>query len=341
MTSTISTETGGAVLARVSLAELLGALFPCGSVTGAPKIRTMEIIRELEEEARGVYTGAVGYLAPNGEAIFNVPIRTLRIAEGQGEMGIGSGIVYDSEPEQEWQECLLKGRFLTEPSPDFSLFETLLWQPGQGYWLLEEHLARLKESAVFFCFSFSAPEVLALLEQVVAEGNGESRRVRLTLYKDGSLQAAIQPCESPRYCSLVECVAGEESRLPRLGLSNVRVDSSSPWYFHKTSRRELYQAEFARAQQEGLFDVCFFNERDELTEGCISNLILCLDGKYFTPPVSSGLLAGTLRRRLLEERQCGLEERVLTREDCRRASAFFCCNSVRGVVRVHLDLPLT
>jgi para-aminobenzoate synthetase / 4-amino-4-deoxychorismate lyase len=147
MTSTITAKTTVESLARISLSDFFSALFPCGSVTGAPKIRTMQIINELEKERRGVYTGAIGYLAPTGEAMFNVPIRTVVLHGDHGEMGIGSGIVHDSNPEQEWQECLLKGRFLTRPAPEFQLIETLLYHPKDGYWLLEEHLQRLTASA--------------------------------------------------------------------------------------------------------------------------------------------------------------------------------------------------
>ncbi|MBU3937218.1 MAG: aminodeoxychorismate synthase component I, partial [Proteobacteria bacterium] len=143
MTSTIT----GHLPLETKIESLFRALFPCGSVTGAPKIRTMEIIHELENEPRGVYTGAIGFLSPSGEAVFNVPIRTIALNNSKGEMGIGSGIIHDSDPEQEWRECLLKGRFLSDPPPPFSLVETLLWQPGSGYWLLPEHLERLAASA--------------------------------------------------------------------------------------------------------------------------------------------------------------------------------------------------
>ncbi len=337
MTSTIFAETRNNVLAKVPLCDLFRALFPCGSVTGAPKIRTMEIIRELEEGARGVYTGAIGYLAPTGKAVFNVPIRTIRLAQGKGEMGIGSGIVHDSDPEQEWEECLLKGHFLTRPVPEFHLIETLLYEPGQGYWLLGEHLQRLEESAVFFCFNYDSEELLACLNRLSDKLGDQCSRIRLTLTKDGNVQTTCQPCDPPCNRSLPDKLAKTHNDLPCISLSEERVDSTSPWYFHKTSRRDLFQEEFARAQQQGFFDVWFLNEQEELTEGCISNLILCLDGKFFTPPVSSGLLAGTLRQKLLSGKQPQLREKVLTRKDLSQAEALFCCNSVRGVVQVRLQ----
>ncbi|MFC1513281.1 aminodeoxychorismate synthase component I [Thermodesulfobacteriota bacterium] len=155
MTSTIH----GRMRPEIGLAQLFRALFPCGSVTGAPKIRTMEIIRELEVAPRGVYTGAIGYLAPDGDMVFSVPIRTVALDGGQGEMGIGSGVVYDSDPLGEWEECKLKGRFLTDPRPPFLLIETLLRQPGEGYWLLDLHLDRLAATAGFFGYPFSRSAV--------------------------------------------------------------------------------------------------------------------------------------------------------------------------------------
>lgn len=338
MTSTICAETDGPVLTKVAMLDFFKALFPCGSVTGAPKIRTMEIISELEESPRGVYTGAIGYFAPSGTGTFNVPIRTLRLRHGKGEMGIGSGIVHDSDPEQEWQECLLKANFLTQPVSPFFLFETLLLETGKGYWLLDEHLERLEKSAAYFSFSFSRQGVLEELKHIRegAETSDPCHRVRLSLAKDGTLESTVQACAPPMQRCLPERAAVSHDGLPRVGLSEQKIDSSLPWFFHKTSKRELFQEEFARAAEQGLFDIIFCNERQELTEGCISNLIVLLDGKYFTPPVPSGLLAGTLRCKLLSDSSIPLQEKVLFCDDLRRAEALFCCNSVRGVVQVRV-----
>jgi para-aminobenzoate synthetase / 4-amino-4-deoxychorismate lyase len=338
MTSTIDAETDGSVFTKTGMLDVLKALYPCGSVTGAPKIRTMEIIRELEKSPRGVYTGAIGYFSPDGSAAFNVPIRTIRLAGGKGEMGIGSGIVNDSDPEQEWQECLLKAHFLTRPVPEFVLIETLLWEPGKGYWLLEEHLERLRQSAQYFSFNLSGEEIAASLHSLETkkEFNGHCCRVRLTLAKDGTVETTFQPCDAPPGRSLPQQPPATHDALPCITLSEQKIDSSSPWFFHKTSKRDLFQEEFERAQKHSLFDVVFLNDRQELTEGCISNLILFLDGEYYTPPVSSGLLAGTMRRKLLSEKSFNLQEKALTCEDLHRAKALFCCNSVRGVVQVRL-----
>ena len=337
MTSTIYVETKKSVLKSVGMYDLLKALFPCGSITGAPKIRTMEIIRELEELPRGIYTGAIGYFAPDGRAAFNVPIRTVRLSGTKGEMGIGSGIVHDSDPEQEWQECLLKADFLTKSVPEFVLIETLLLEHGNGFRLLNEHLERLEKSAKYFCFNFPVEKIQASLHLLEAEKTGDLQchRVRLTLAKDGTVQTASEPCDFPVTFSLSKKPVVPHDGLPYVGLSEKKVDSSLPWFFHKTSMRDLFQEEFAQATAHSLFDMIFLNEREEVTEGCISNLIVFLNGHYFTPPILSGLLAGTMRARLLSG-SVPLQEKVLSLNDLHQATALFCCNSVRGVVQVRL-----
>ena len=344
MTSTviaaIGKHCGQDGLASLPLQQLFQALFPCGSVTGAPKIRTMEIIDELEPIRRGVYTGAIGYLAPSGAALFNVPIRTVTLCGAQGEMGIGSGIVTDSVPEQEWQECLLKGRFLTSSAPAFQLIETLLWEPGAGYWLLAEHLERLRASADYFLFCCD----LSALEQALQKESclfaGVPMRVRLTLSKDGTVAISSQACSLPVARSLPRAPDLRRADLPLIDISSVPTDSSSPWYFHKTTRREVYDRELQRVREKGLFDCCFLNERNELTEGCISNIILYRQGIYSTPSLCCGLLAGTMRKYLLADRQIPLREEVLTLDNLRQADAVFLCNAVRGVVQVTGDFAL-
>lgn len=334
MTSTVIAAGGRECLASLSLSRMLQALFPCGSVTGAPKIRTMEILNELEPGRRGVYTGAIGYLAPSGEALFNVPIRTVSLCGARGEMGIGSGIVADSVPELEWQECLLKGKFLTSPAPAFELIETLLWEPQSGYWLLDDHLKRLCASADYFLFVCDP----SIIHQQLCEAShlfGDSpMRVRLTLAKDGVVAISSQPCSVP----VSRCLPCSPdlycTELPQVGISSMRTDSSAPWLFHKTTRREVYDRELQRVRKQGLLDCCFLNERGELTEGCIANIVLYRQGIYVTPPLQCGLLAGIMRKNLLVDTQILLREEILTIEDLRHADAVFLCNSVRGVVQV-------
>jgi para-aminobenzoate synthetase / 4-amino-4-deoxychorismate lyase len=336
MTSTITAKTTAESLAHISLLNFFKALFPCGSVTGAPKIRTMQIINELEKDRRGVYTGAIGYMAPTGEAMFNVPIRTVVLRGDHGEMGIGSGIVHDSDPEQEWQECLLKGRFLTKPAPEFQLIETLLHHPKNGYLLLEEHLQRLRASASYFLFSCDPGRIRADLLEEGRKFKGGCMRVRVLLDKDGTPALSSVPCDEPVHYRLPEKPPLKIAEMPEIIFSETRTDARSSWFYHKTTRRDLYDREFSAAGKKGLFDVCFLNADGEVTEGCITNIIVSLDGFYYTPPVGCGLLPGVMRGLLLQDRERSLMERVLTIDDVRNADAVFLCNSVRGVVQVRL-----
>ena len=334
MTSTVAAESTS--LARVALSDFFKALFPCGSVTGAPKIRTMEIINELEKDRRGIYTGAIGYLAPGGEAMFNVPIRTVVLHGDHGEMGIGSGIVYDSDPEQEWRECLLKGRFLTRPVTEFQLIETLLHHPDRGFFLLEEHLRRLQDSASYFLFNCTPGLIRERLLEESRKFDRGGRRVRLTLAKDGAVVISSAHCDVPSHLQLPEAPAGKRVEVPRISLSATRTEAQSSWLYHKTTQRDLYDREFAAAREKGLFDMIFCNTDGEVTEGCITNIILFKEGACWTPPVRCGLLAGVMRDHLLRDGERPLREKVLTIEDLRAADALFLCNSVRGVVQVQL-----
>lgn len=335
MTSTVKAAADPRIMGNLKLTEIFRALFPCGSITGAPKIRTMEIINELEVGPRGVYTGAIGYFAPDGLAAFNVPIRTVRLEDGRGEMGVGAGITYDSEPHEEWRESLLKGRFLTHRQPRFHLFETLLWRDDGGYLLLDEHLERLVQSAEFFKFSCDRDMVAHRLAEVAASSGASCRRVRVCLEKDGRVAIDVAETAPPERLSLpLRPEQAEGGGLPRVSFATERVETTSPWPFHKTSRRDLYNREYGRAQTQGHWDRLFCNERDEVTEGCITNIIIFRDGQYLTPPVRCGLLPGVMRGKLLAAATPSLGEAVLTEHEVRAAEAVYACNSVRGVVRV-------
>jgi len=340
MTSSIKGEVNRAV----PLEEMFKALFPCGSVTGAPKIRTMEIIRELEAEDRGVYTGAIGFISPHGEAVFNVPIRTVLLEGNRGEMGIGSGIVWDSDPVGEWEECRLKGRFLTKPAPEFKLIETMLWHPDSGYWLLDQHLDRLAESACYFSYPLEPEKVKAALH-AAAEGfgraaSGKSRRVRLTLSKAGEIEITnselhekIPPGVDP--AAIMRQKAGKD--LPKVVFSGRKTDSSSVYLFHKTTLRKLYDDERAQSvDKEGYYEVLFVNEKGEVTEGSYTNIFLQKAGRLLTPPVSCGLLPGVLRNYLLQHYPELVVEKRVTRKELEQADAVYVGNSVRGLVRVEV-----
>ena len=320
MTSTIDGVPAGE--GSLSLKQLVTSLFPCGSVTGAPKIRTMEIIRELEQQARGIYCGAIGYVGPE-KICFNVPIRTLELSGGQGRMGIGSGIVADSDPEAEWRECLLKGHFLTRNEPDFQLIETLLWQPDDGYFLLDFHLERLADSARYFGFSCDFKAIRCRLQEAIDECTGR-QRIRLLLYRDGRVEVISVP--------LAE--VSVRSDLPEVIFSGKQVDPDNPHLFHKTTRRKLFDSERSQAVDQGYYEVLFTNTLGQVTEGAISNLFVRRGDLLLTPPVSCGLLAGTCRRMLLERGRA--MEQILSVEDVLNEEEVYVANSVRGLVRVQV-----
>ena len=331
MTSTIT----GHLPRETRIEPLFQALFPCGSVTGAPKIRTMEIIHELESGPRGVYTGAIGFIAPTGEATFNVPIRTIELNGSKGEMGIGSGIIHDSDPDQEWRECLLKGSFLSNPAPSFNLIETLLWQPGSGYWLLSEHLDRLTASAAYFRYPASPPELMARLDRLAMDFTDSPMRVRLTLAKNGKMELSASPCPAPAAITWPIPQAAQ-AELPRVIFSSQATDPGSPWLYHKTTLREMYDTERQQALAAGFYEVLFTNNRGEVTEGSITSLFIKQRDTLLTPAMECGLLPGVFRRHLLEHLSLPVREAILTRRDIEQAEALFVGNSVRGLIQVCL-----
>lgn len=302
------------------------ALFPSGSVTGAPKVNTMRIIAALEDQPRGVYCGAIGYFSPDRKAVFNVPIRTLEIVDQTATMGVGGGIVADSRADQEFNECLLKANFLQRRAPLFELIETMLWESGVA--LLELHLARLEASARYFDFPFdksSLRDRIAVATQSCAPA--ASYRLRLLLDRNGAcrIEAQLYPV-TPAY--------------GRVALASETVHSDDLFLRHKTTHRALYDRHREMVASRHLDDFLFFNERDELTEGAISNLFLERDGCLLTPPVSSGLLPGVYRQHLLETR-ANASEQTLFLDDLRSAEKIYLCNALRGLYPVRLvDVPI-
>jgi para-aminobenzoate synthetase/4-amino-4-deoxychorismate lyase len=316
-------------------AQILDAIFPCGSVTGAPKIRTMEIIEELETQQRGVYTGGIGYFSPDGDAAFNVPIRTLVIQGDSGEMGIGSGIVADSTPREEWRECLLKARFLTSLPPRFELIETMLYDPESGFLFGDRHLGRMRNSADYLGLAFDEEQLRSLLDDFASSAVQSCQRVRLTLSGEGEAALRAAACERPASLSLAEaCICRTAGSI---ALAEETMQSSSSWLFHKTTQRQTYDAAHRQAAEAGLLDLIFRNERSEITEGAITTIIIEKNGRFFTPPIDCGVLPGVMRAVLLEDKAgSGLEERVLYEEDLKSADRLYICNSVRGVLPVKL-----
>ena len=311
----------------VGMADLLKGIFPPGSVTGAPKIRAMELIRALETEPRGVYCGAVGHISPKGRALFNVAIRTAVVfRDAAGEMGIGSGVVFDSAGPKEYAECLLEMKFLTDPVKRFDLIETMLYDPAGGFALLERHIDRLKTSARYFAFACDEGAVRRALADAV-EGKAERSRVRLLLSESGAVTVTTTPLPPP-----------DPDAVMRLAVSDTRLNSADIFLFHKTTRRELYDTEWQHyAERLGADEVVYLNERGELAEGSRTTIFLERGGRLLTPAIASGLLPGTLRAELLAEGRA--VEAVLTLEDLKSADAVYLGNSVRGLVRaVPLDL---
>ncbi|MCS7229266.1 MAG: aminodeoxychorismate synthase component I [Candidatus Kryptonium sp.] len=318
MTSTIE----GKLWDNLTYYDVFKAIFPSGSVTGAPKIRSMEIINELENEPRGIYTGAIGFFAPANklstkrEAVFNVSIRTIVIKENRGEMGSGGGIVYDSDPDSEYEECLLKAKFLTEPSEKFEIIESILWDVK--YNLLDKHIKRMSESAEYFDFNFDAQSLISLLKELeLSFEAGKKYKVRVSLNSEGRFKLEKFTIE--------EDLKGDIF----VAISSVRTNSSDIFLYHKTTKRELYDRMFEKAKSEGFADVIFMNEKGQITEGSISNIFIKKNGKLFTPPVECGLLNGVYRQHILETHR-EAEEKVLYLNDLLEADEIYICNAIRG-----------
>jgi para-aminobenzoate synthetase/4-amino-4-deoxychorismate lyase len=322
MTSGISAE----LRSDMGLKDMLRALFPCGSVTGAPKVRAMEIIRVLEGAPRGVYTGAIGHIASSGDCQFNVAIRTA-VLDGQGgEMGIGGGIVADSKEESEYEECLLKAQFLTKVDTPFELIETLRYETGRGFHLLERHLARLQASAHHFGYPFSRDAVIAALDAEAQRIGTPAALVRLLLAEDGTITVTSREITLPT-----------KDTVWRFVISDQRIDEKEPLFYHKTTRRQFYDREMERQKAlTGCDEVVFLNTRGELTEGTRTTLFLEKDGRLFTPALACGLLPGTLREELLDLPRAAASEAMLTPADLARADRIYLGNSVRGLVRAEL-----
>jgi para-aminobenzoate synthetase / 4-amino-4-deoxychorismate lyase len=313
MTSTVTARS------EAPLPEILAAMFPCASITGAPKMRTMAILRDLEKEPRGLYTGAIGFIAPGHQAQFNVAIRTVVIDQDAGEVtyGVGSGVVWDSDAATEYAECLLKARVLdvdSRPLQDLQLLETLRWTSEQGFFLLDLHLRRLSDSAEYFDFVFDEAEIRHLLEQLTDDLSSDSK-VRLLLSRDGQIKLETVPIDLKR-----------QHKPLRVGLALQPVSSTNVWLYHKTTRRDVYEQ--VRASRPECEEVILWNERGELTEATTSNIVVELGGRLVTPPISSGLLAGTYRAHMLDKGD--VIEQVIRVEELSEATGLWLINSVRG-----------
>ncbi|MDN7426807.1 aminodeoxychorismate synthase component I [Burkholderia sp. AU16741] len=342
-----------------TFAQMLRALFPCGSITGAPKYKTMQLIDTIESTPRGLYTGAIGWLdAPTkgaddalhgaaagcGDFCLSVAIRTLTLdADGigndtdspgtattaasrrRGTMGVGAGIVLDSVAADEYAECELKARFLTDADPGFQLFETTAATRADGIRHLERHLARLQRSADAFGFRFDADALRREIHARCAALDGDGAyRMKLALAKDGTIEIVAAPLK-PLPAGPVGVLLASAH-----GFAPTRADDAL--LLHKTTRRAEYDRAWQAAEALGGFDMLFVNERGEVTEGGRSNLFVKLDGQWVTPPLACGVLPGVMRGVLLDDPAFGAVERVVTLGDLARAQALLLTNALRGAL---------
>ncbi|MBT4889716.1 MAG: aminodeoxychorismate synthase component I [Rhodospirillales bacterium] len=314
----------------ISVSDVIVQAFPCGSVTGAPKVRAMEIIHELESEPRGIYTGSIGAFDADGTVRLNVAIRTITLIDenfATGVLGIGSAIVYDSSNKAEFDECLLKAKFVTEPPRQFCLLETMLWRRDEGFVLIDSHVQRMMDSALYFNRIVSRETILQKLDEI-EKPTGHDLRLRLLLDENGELEIESFP---------IELFEQDDAPVLMCVLWDVPVNSADPYLYHKTTERQVFDQAFASIQETGKAqEVLFINEVGELTEGSRTNIFIERGGVLLTPPVSCGLLDGTLRRKLLND---GLydgmpvREKILYPDDLKQCDAIYLGNSIRGMQR--------
>ena len=318
MTSTVNAKT------QASFVEIFQALFPCASITGAPKANTMKIINQLEPSARNIYTGTIGFIRPDISMQFNVAIRTVLIDKqyNQAEYGVGGGIVWDSSAESEYDECLTKSKVLSgKGTYTHQLLETLLWTPDDGFFLLDYHLSRLQQSAEYFDYFVDMETIKkALVESIKTKQH--QQRVRLLLDKNGVSQ--------------IESVCFDSSASHgkfRVKLADQPVDSSDIYLYHKTTQRSTYK--YFSDRHANFNDVLLINKKGELTESCIANFVIELSGGRYTPPVDCGLLNGTYRQYLIDTGE--ISEKIITTTELEQADSCFLINSVRKMWPIEIE----
>ena len=311
MTSTIKSQ----LRPDVDLVEIFRSLFPCGSITGAPKIATMEIIKNLEPQPRGVYCGTIGLLLPNGRRIFNVAIRTIQLHQGKAIYGVGGGITWDSTWESEYREVHQKAAVLYRKQARFQLITT--GKISQKQLLFEDqHLERLTKASRYFAFPFDPEELRQKIEEEcqVCDSH-QDYRLRITLSKSGEIELSRQILSplSPSFCKAKLCLQ--------------EADLQQAFTYFKTT----YRPHLSLGKQE----IIYHNAAGELLETSIGNLVLKINGKLYTPPIRLGILPGIYRQHLLETGQ--VEEKVLTVPDLDQAEAVYGCNAVRGLYELRIE----
>ena len=319
MTSTVRSKT------EVNIEEIIAALFPCASVTGAPKISSMEIISKIEDTPREIYTGAIGFIAPNRQAQFSVPIRTVLVDKKTNEAsyGTGGGIVWDSDFLAEFEECKAKSKVLTttNTNSNFELFETMLWEPRKGIFLRDLHFSRLKNSATYFNFIYNTEKIENEFEEYLKKYTSELRKIKIYLNKNGNIKLSSK-----------EMTHLEQQNDYSISLAEKAIDLNDVFYYHKTTRRDIYEQ--AKSINQLSNDTLFWNDAGEITESKIANLVINIDNECYTPPISSGLLGGTYREMMLDKGL--LKERVIHKSEISHLSEITLINSVRGRFRAKL-----
>ncbi|MEC0343925.1 aminodeoxychorismate synthase component I [Peribacillus frigoritolerans] len=316
MTSTITADTNPGT----TIIDIFKALFPCGSITGAPKIKTMEIIADIENSPREVYCGAIGFITPESEAVFNVPIRTVVIDKetGKAEYGVGGGITWDSELSEEYDEAFLKAKLLTVERPAYKLLESIKLSDGE-YYLLNDHIDRMKRSAEYFDYRFSELYLRDRLQKYAEINHGTLQKVRVLLHENGEIEVlgqAIKPLD-PEFKAI---------------LAEAPISSANPFLFHKTTNRDVYEG--FQMNNPDFQDVLLWNEEGFITEFTNGNVVVKINGDLYTPPVESGLLAGTFRQELIRKKE--IKVKSISKADLNNAEEIWFINSVRGKFKVNL-----
>ncbi|MEP9408496.1 aminodeoxychorismate synthase component I [Peribacillus frigoritolerans] len=316
MTSTITADT----IPGTTIIDIFKALFPCGSITGAPKIKTMEIIADIENSPREVYCGAIGFITPESEAVFNVPIRTVVIDKetGKAEYGVGGGITWDSELSEEYDEAFLKAKLLTVERPAYKLLESIKLSDGE-YYLLNDHIDRMKQSAEYFDYRFSELYLRDRLQKYAEINHGTLQKVRVLLHENGEIEVlgqAIKPLD-PEFKAI---------------LAEAPISRANPFLFHKTTNRDAYEG--FQMNNPDFQDVLLWNEEGFITEFTNGNVVVKINGDLYTPPVESGLLAGTFRQELIRKKE--IKVKNISKADLNNAEEIWFINSVRGKLKVNL-----
>lgn len=316
MTSTITADTNPGT----TIIDIFKALFPCGSITGAPKIKTMEIIADIENSPREVYCGAIGFITPESEAVFNVPIRTVVIDKetGKAEYGVGGGITWDSELSEEYDEAFLKAKLLTVERPAYKLLESIKLSDGE-YYLLNDHIDRMKQSAEYFDYRFSELYLRDRLQKYAEINHGTLQKVRVLLHENGEIEVSGQAIKllDPEFKAI---------------LAEAPISSANPFLFHKTTNRDVYEG--FQMNNPDFQDVLLWNEEGFITEFTNGNVVVKINGDLYTPPVESGLLAGTFRQELIRKKE--IKVKNISKADLNNAEEIWFINSVRGKLKVNL-----